>query len=140
MANQAILTLLKNKEDLLKIATDRLSPRGCEFVCSDEQVILFREDESGSGRFESFSIRLALYPHTGPRPQYVYACGQITSVRRCAQNRHRVILHFEDMNQEGYSLIAEHLQAAVIQPRPGHSDEHEAGDGDNVEMLRPRSA
>ena len=34
MKNQAILTLLVDKQEVLKVGPGHLSPRGCEFICS----------------------------------------------------------------------------------------------------------
>jgi hypothetical protein len=116
MKNQAILTLLIDKQEVLKVGPDRLSPRGCEFVCSEQQIALFREEDSvlSQGRYANFNIRLGLFPHSGPRPQYVTAIGKITSVRRSAQDCHRVILQFEQVSSDGYRLIAEHLSDSVV--------------------------
>lgn len=116
MKNQAILTLLIDKKEVLKIAPDRLSPRGCEFICNQEQVELFRDTEGHQGRYNSFQIRLGLFPHSGPCPQYITANGQITSVRRSAQNCFHIILNFESVSQDGYRLIAEHLSDSVVTP------------------------
>ena len=109
MTTQAVLTLLDNDQDVLKAGADSLSPRGCEFVCNEEQLSLFREEADQSSRYQCFRIKLALYPHAGPRPQYVSAQGQITSIRRCAQNTYKITLQFQGMQQDGYRLIAEHL-------------------------------
>ena len=109
MTTQAVLTLLDNDQDVLKAGADSLSPRGCEFVCNEEQISLFREEADGASRYQCFKIKLALYPHTGPRPQYVSARGQITSIRRCAQDTYKISLLFQEMQQDGYRLIAEHL-------------------------------
>jgi hypothetical protein len=59
MKNQAILTLLVNKQEILKVGPDRLSPRGCEFICDESQVALFRDKDSSvnQGRYASFQIR-----------------------------------------------------------------------------------
>lgn len=109
MTTQAVLTLLKLDQDVLRVAVDSLSPRGCEFLCNDEQLALFRQDDANTGKYESFTIKLSIYPHSGPRPQFVTAEGQITSVRRCTQDSFRVIIQFQGMQQDGYRLIAEHL-------------------------------
>ncbi|MEH6448899.1 MAG: hypothetical protein V7765_09530 [Oleispira sp.] len=116
MKNQAILTLLVDKQDVLKVGPDRLSPRGCEFVCSEKQVALFRDEGSSlnQSRYANFQIRLGLFPHSGPRPQYVTAVGQITSVRRSAQDCYRIMLQFEQVSPDGYRLIAEHLSDSVV--------------------------
>jgi hypothetical protein len=116
MKNQAILTLLVDKKEVLKVAPDRLSPRGCEFICSEEQVKLFRDQDDHQGRYNCFQIRLGLFPHTGPCPQYITANGQITSVRRSAQNSFHIILNFDSVSQDGYRLIAEHLSDSVVTP------------------------
>lgn len=114
MRNQAILTLMSGKEDLLKLAPEKLSARGCEFTCNEQQADVFR-DESGAlaCNFE-FQIRLSLFPHSGPRPQYVIAIGEIVSVRRCAQSRYRISVNFKQMSQDGYRLIAEHLSDPIV--------------------------
>lgn len=109
MTTQAVLTLLDSEQEILRAGADSLSPRGCEFLCNEAQLALFREEADQSSRYQSFRIKLALYPHTGPRPQYVAAQGQITSIRRCAQNTYKITLQFEGMQQDGYRLIAEHL-------------------------------
>ncbi len=116
MKNQAILTLLINKQEIFKVGPDRLSPRGCEFICNELQVALFRDKESSlnQGRYASFQIRLGLFPHSGPRPQYVAAVGQIVSIRRSAQDCQRVILQFDQVSADGYRLIAEHLCDSVV--------------------------
>jgi hypothetical protein len=116
MKNQAVLTLLVDKQDVLKVGPDRLSPLGCEFTCNEKQVELFREDDSNmnQGRYASFKIRLGLFPHAGPRPQYVNAIGQITSVSRSAQNCYRIMLQFDQVCPDGYRLIAEHLSDSVV--------------------------
>ena len=116
MKNQAILTLLIEKKEILKVAADKLSPRGCEFICSQEQVELFRDQDDNFGRYNNFQIRLGLFPHTGPCPQYVTANGQITSVRRSAQDCFRILLTFDSVSQDGYRLIAEHLSDSVVTP------------------------
>jgi len=116
MKNQAILTLLVDKQEILKVAADKLSPRSCEFICNQEQVELFRDDEEGLGRYSSFQIRLRLFPHSGPCPQYITADGLIVSVRRSAQGCYRVILNFDKVGQDGYRLIAEHLSDSVVIP------------------------
>lgn len=116
MKNQAILTLLIDKQEILKVGPDHLSPRGCEFICNEKQVALFRDEDCNvnQGKYASFRIRLGLFPHSGPRPQYVTALGQITSVRRSAQDCHRVILQFDQVSADGYRLIAEHLSDSVV--------------------------
>lgn len=116
MKNQAILTLLVNKQEVLKVGPDRLSPRGCEFICNDSQVELFHDKDSrlNQGKYASFQIRLGLFPHSGPRPQYVTAIGQIVSVRRSSQDCQRVILQFDQVGADGYRLIAEHLCDSVV--------------------------
>lgn len=116
MKNQAILTLLIDKKEILKVAADKLSPRGCEFICSEEQVELFRDQDDNFGRYNNFQIRLGLFPHSGPCPQYVTANGQITSVRRSAQDCFRILLTFDSVCQDGYRLIAEHLSDSVVTP------------------------
>lgn len=122
MTTQAVLTLLKDEQDILKVGAGSLSPRGCEFVCNEEQISLFRVDANQTGRYQSFRIKLALYPHSGPRPQYVGAEGQITSIRRCAQDCFTVSLQFQGMEQDGYRLIAEHLTPIEDMPvEIGHS-------------------
>ena len=116
MKNQAILTLLVDKKEVLRVGPGHLSPRGCEFICSEKQVELFRDEDDGQnpGRYASFQIRLGLFPHTGPRPQYVTARGQITSVRRSAQDCYCIILQFDQVGPDGYRLIAEHLSDSVV--------------------------
>ncbi len=116
MKNQAILTLLIDKKEILKVAADKLSPRGCEFLCSEQQVELFRDQNDNSGRYNTFQVRLGLFPHSGPCPQYVTANGQISSVRRSAQNCFKVNLNFDSVCQDGYRLIAEHLSDSVVTP------------------------
>lgn len=116
MKNQAILTLLIDKQEVLKVAADKLSPRGCEFICNQEQVALFRDNDESQGRFNDFQIRLGLFPHSGPCPQYITANGQIASIRRSAQSCYRIILNFEKVGQDGYRLIAEHLSDSVVVP------------------------
>jgi hypothetical protein len=114
MKNQAILTLLSDKQELLKLVPEKLSARGCEFTCSEQQVEVFRDS---SGMFNcslKFQVRLGLFPHSGPLPQYVVAAGEVVSVRRCAQSRYRVSLNFQQVGQDGYRLIAEHLSDAVV--------------------------
>jgi hypothetical protein len=116
MNNQAILTLLVDKQEVLKVGADCLSPRGCEFICSESQVALFRDEDvsSSQGKYAGFHVRLGLFPHSGPRPQYVTATGQITSVRRSAQDCFRVLIQFDQVSQDGYRLIAEHLTDSVV--------------------------
>ncbi len=114
MKNQAILTLLADKEELLKLAPDVLSARGCEFTCDDQQVDVFRDDAGMLGTSCSYTIRLGLFPHAGPCPQYVTAVGDVVSVRRCAQNCFAVTLNFKQVSQDGYRLIAEHLSDALV--------------------------
>lgn len=109
MRNQAILTLLSGKEDLLKLAPEHLSARGCEFTCNEQQAEVFRDESGALGCNFEFQIRLSLFPHSGPRPQYVVATGEIVSVRRCAQSRYRISVNFKEVSQDGYRLIAEHL-------------------------------
>lgn len=114
MKNQAILTLLLEKEELLKLAPETLTARGCEFTCNDQQVDIFRDDAGVLGTSCSYQIRLGLFPHSGPCPQYVTAIGDVVSVRRCAQNRFRVSVNFKQVSQDGYRLIAEHLSDAIV--------------------------
>lgn len=116
MKNQAILTLLVDKLEVLKVALDQLSPRGCELACDEEQVGLFRDnvDKNGQCRYANFQIRLGLFPHSGPVPQYITALGQVTSVRRRAQNCYSVTLQFDQITSGGYRLIAEHLSDSVV--------------------------
>ena len=116
MKNQAILTLLVDKQEVLKVGPGHLSPRGCEFICSEQQVDLFRDENEGQnpGRYSNFQIRLGLFPHSGPRPQYLTALGKVTSVRRSAQDCYCIILQFEDVSPDGYRLIAEHLSDSIV--------------------------
>jgi len=116
MKNQAILTLLVDKQEVLKTGPYQLSPRGCEFVCNEDQVGLFRDevDQKSQGRYASFQIRLGLFPHSGPVPQYITALGQIISVRRSTQDCYSVTLHFDQIGSGGYRLIAEHLSDSVV--------------------------
>jgi hypothetical protein len=116
MKNQAILTLLVDKQEVLKVGPAHLSPRGCEFICNEKQVELFRDEDEGKhpGRYSSFQIRLGLFPHSGPTPQYVTALGQITSMRRSAQDCYCIALQFEEVSSDGYRLIAEHLSDSVV--------------------------
>ena len=116
MKNQAILTLLVDKQEILRVGADRLSPRGCEFICSENQLALFRDEsvDSCQGRYAHFQVRLALFPPSGPRPQYLMAMGKITSVRRSAQNSFLILIQFDQVSQDGYRLIAEHLSDSVV--------------------------
>ena len=114
MKNQAILTLMVDKEEVLKLVPEKLSARGCDFICNDQLVDVFRDEDGALGRSIEFQVRLGLFPHSGPFPQYVKAAGEIVSVRRCAQNRYRVSLNFHQVSQDGYRLIAEHLSDAVV--------------------------
>jgi hypothetical protein len=116
MKNQAILTLLADKQEILKVGPCHLSPRGCEFICNEEQIDLFRIESHGKnpGRYTGFEIRLGLFPHSGPRPQYLTALGQVTSVRRSAQDCYCIILQFDEVSSDGYRLIAEHLSDSVV--------------------------
>jgi len=121
MKNQAILTLMIDKEEVLKLVPEKLSARGCDFICSDQQVDVFRDEDGALGCSVEFQIRLGLFPHCGPIPQYVKAEGEIISVRRCAQSRHRVSLNFHQVSQDGYRLIAEHLSDPVVHIDQEHS-------------------
>jgi hypothetical protein len=113
MKNQAILTLLANKQEVLKLAPEKLSARGCEFTCNEQQADAFRDEAGALSCSLEFQIRLGLFPHSGPRPQYVVATGEVVSVRRCAQSRYRVSMNFKLVGQDGYRLIAEHLSDPV---------------------------
>lgn len=114
MKNQAILTILADKEELLKVVPDTLSARGCEFTCSDQQVDVFRNESGILGTSCHYDIRLGLFPHAGPCPQYMTAVGEVVSVRRCAQNCFALTLNFKQVSQDGYRLIAEHLSDALV--------------------------
>ena len=114
MKNQAILTLMIDKEEVLKLVPEKLSARGCDFICSDQQVDVFRDEGGVLGCNVEFQIRLGLFPHSGPIPQYVKAMGEIVSVRRCAQSRHRVSLNFHQVGQDGDRFIAENLSDPVV--------------------------
>jgi hypothetical protein len=120
MMNQAILTLLADKKEVLKITPEMLTARGCEFTCDDQQVNVFRDEKGALGLCMEFQIKLGLFPHTGPRPQYMIATGDIVSVRRCTQDSYRISMNFKDVEQDGYRLIAEHLSDSVV---PLHNEE-----------------
>jgi hypothetical protein len=109
MRNQAILTLMSGKEERLKLAPEHLSARGCEFTCNEQQVGIFRDNAGALICKSEFKVRLALFPHRGPLPQYIVAIGEIVSVRRCTQSRYRIGVNFKQVGQDGYRLIAEHL-------------------------------
>jgi hypothetical protein len=117
MKNKAILTLLADKQEVFKVGPSHLSPRGCEFVCNKEQVALFRtsSNEKTLGNYMGFQVRLGLFPHSGPWPQNLTAQGQVTSVRRSAQNCYCIILQFDEVSPDGYRLMAEHLFDSVVQ-------------------------
>jgi hypothetical protein len=116
MKNQAILILLADKKEVLKVDTCYLSPRSCEFICNEEQVDLFRTKSNGKdpGSYAGFEISLGLFPHLGLVPQYVSAQGQVTSVRRSAQGCYCIILQFDEVSPDGYRLMAEHLSDSVV--------------------------
>lgn len=114
MKNQAILTLLADKQELLKLVPEKLSARGCEFTCNEQQVDTFRDADGVLSCSLKFQVRLGLFPHSGPLPQYVVARGEVVSVRRCAQSRYRISLNFKQVSQDGYRLIAEHLSDAIV--------------------------
>lgn len=116
MKNQAILTLLIDKKEVLKVTPSQLTPRGCEFKCSEKEVTLFRDkvDHLTQGRYANFNIRLGLFPHSGPVPQYITAEGQVISIRRNAQDCYCIALEFEHVAAGGYRLIAEHLSDSVV--------------------------
>jgi hypothetical protein len=116
MNNQAILTLLVDQQEILKVCPCHLSPRGCEFICSEEQIDLFHRKSNGKTPdcYEGFKIRLGLFPHSGPWPQYVSARGQVTSVRRSAQDCYCITLQFDNVSSDGYRLMAEHLSNSVV--------------------------
>ena len=116
MKNQAILTLLIDKKEVLKVTPSQLSPRGCEFECTEKEVTLFRNkvDHLTQGRYANFSIRLGLFPHSGPVPQYMTAEGLVTSIRRNAQDCYCIALEFEHVASGGYRLIAEHLSDSIV--------------------------
>ena len=116
MKNEAILTLLIDKQEVLKLIPEKLTPRGCEFGCTSDQLGLLREDGEHKGRYRTFQVRLGLFPHTGPAPQYIVVEGQVTSLRRCSQDSFRVIISFSGVPQNGYRLIAEHLSDSVVTP------------------------
>lgn len=116
MKNQAILTLLIDKQEVLKLIPEKLTPRGCEFGCTNDQLGLLREEGVHKGRYRSFQVRLGLFPHSGLGPQYIVVDGQVTSLRRCSQDSFKVILSFASVPQDGYRLIAEHLADSVVTP------------------------
>jgi hypothetical protein len=116
MKNQAILTLSIKNSEIFRVALDKLSPRGCEFICGGDQIQLFRDQSDNLARYKNFQIRLGLFPHSGPCPQYLTANGQVSSLRRSAQDRFRIHLTFDSVSQDGYRLIAEHLSDSVITP------------------------
>lgn len=118
MKKQAILTLLVDQKEILKVAPDKLSPRGCEFECSNDELVLLREQGEHEGRYRAFNIRLGLFPHSGPCPQYIALLGQVTSLRRCSEQVFRVFLSFNDVPQNGYRLIAEHIAEPLVKPVP----------------------
>jgi len=121
MMNQATLTLMTGKDEVLKIAPEMLSARGCEFTCDEQQVEVFRNEKGTLGLCLEFQIRLGVFPHTGPRPQYVMAIGEVVSVRRCTQSNYRISLNFKQVSQDGYRLIAEHLSGPVFSLHQEHS-------------------
>ncbi|MGK0247740.1 MAG: hypothetical protein ACI910_000467 [Oleispira sp.] len=116
MKNQAILTLLADKQEVLKVGPCLLSPRGCEFICTEEQIDLFRMKSDGKtpDRYAGFQVSLGLFPHSGPMPQYLAAQGHVTSVRRSAQDCYCIILQFDEVSPDGYRLMAEHLSNLVV--------------------------
>jgi hypothetical protein len=116
MKNKAILTLLIDKQEIFKVGPRHLSPRGCEFICNEDQICLFRTKNDGRKprRYAGFKIRLGLFPHSGPRPQYLTAHAQVTSVRRSAQHAYSIILQFDNVSLDGYRLMAEHLSDSVV--------------------------
>jgi hypothetical protein len=116
MKNQAILTLLTDQQEVLKVGLCHLSPRGCEFICNEEQIDLFHRKSNGKTPdcYEGFKIRLGLFPNSGPRPRYVTARGQVTAVRRSAQDCYCITLQFDDVSSDGYRLMAEHLSDSVV--------------------------
>lgn len=112
MNETAILTLLDNEQEVLKVTLDKLMVRSCEFTCSLDQTCLLREQGGNSGRFRKFDVRLRVNPSSGPSPQYVDAKGQVTSLRRNSQDSFGVIVSFESCSNEGYRLIGDHLSNA----------------------------
>ena len=114
MKNQAILTLLENNLEVLKLMPEKLSARGCDFTCSEQQVDVFRDETGALSCSPCFQIRLGLFPHNGFGPQYVVAVGEVVSARRCAQSRYRISLNFKQVGQDGYRLIAEHLSDPIV--------------------------
>jgi hypothetical protein len=116
MKNEAVLMLLVDQQEVLKVVPCHLSPRGCEFICNEGQVDMFRSkgDSQQCGRYSSFQIRLGLFPHSGPMPQYMSALGQVTSVRRSSQDCYSIILQFDEVSPDGYRLIAEHLSDSIV--------------------------
>jgi hypothetical protein len=116
MKNEAVLMLLVDQQEALKVSPCHLSPRGCEFICNERQIGMFRSKGDGqqSGRYSSFQIRLGLFPHSGPMPQYMSALGQVTSVRRSSQDCYSIILQFDEVSPDGYRLLAEHLSDSIV--------------------------
>ncbi|MFT7409443.1 MAG: hypothetical protein ACI9EX_000014 [Oleispira sp.] len=117
MKNKAVLTLLADQQEVFKVGPCRLSPRGCEFICNEEQIDLFRtkSNEKNPGDYMGFQVCLGLFPHSGPWPQNLTARGQVTSVRRSAQNCYCIFLQFDKVSLDGYRLMAEHLSDSVSQ-------------------------
>lgn len=116
MKNEAILTLLIDKQEVLKLIPEKLTPRGCEFGCTNDQLGMLREEGEHRGRYRTFQVRLGLFPHSGPGPQYIVVDGQVISLRRCSQDSFRVALSFSGVPQDAYRLIAEHLSDSVVTP------------------------
>ena len=96
MKNQAILTLMIDKEEVLKLVPEKLSARGCDFICSDQQVDVFRDEDGALGCSVEFQIRLGLFPHCGPIPQYVKAEGEIIATLDIRKHQLVVLITHDD--------------------------------------------
>ena len=105
MKNKAVLTLLSNKKEVLKVTPNKVSPKGCEFSCTQKQSLILNEENGYHGRYNRFQLRLGLFFKSPNQPSYIATDCQVASIRRESQDIFKVIVTFIDLSSEACRLI-----------------------------------
>lgn len=111
MRNKSVLTLSLNKKEVLSVAPEKVSPKGCEFSCDQRQSLLLNEENGYHGRYKKFQLRLGLFFDSTSHSSVITTDCQVASIRRESEDVFKVIVSFIDLSLEACRLIYSFLSA-----------------------------
>lgn len=108
MNSQINILLKKDDGSQFRVLADQVSPRGCTFQWTGKDLEVFRENNKLAGKFCCFNLEMRFtLPSLGE--VFVATEGQVAATHRCTQDEFQIKLNFNNMQQDGYRLLAEYI-------------------------------